>query len=94
MSKKNTKKTAKKITTKNRRTVTSVARTMIIAGRTNEQVLAQLVKDFGLDTETKGHYAAWYRAQLVRQGQLTKTVAKKTAHAKNWKPRRRTDAVA
>jgi len=88
-----TSKVKSKGTRRIKRSISSVARDMIVAGRTNEQVLATLVKDFDLDLATKRHYAAWFRARLVRQGTLTKTVAQRTAHADGWSPRKRVDAV-
>jgi hypothetical protein len=61
-------------------TMSSVARDMILAGKTNEEVTAALKAKFGLPEKHK-HYASWYRADLVRKGALAKATAKKTAHA-------------
>src|SRR5579863_2437070 len=44
---------------KDKRTVTSVARELIIAGKTNEEVWDALVKEFKLD-DGKKSYPAWY----------------------------------
>lgn len=44
-----------------RKSVASEARRLILAGRTNEQV----VKALRLP-KSKAHYPAWYRAQIVR----------------------------
>jgi hypothetical protein len=60
-------------------TMSSVAREMILAGKTNEAVTAELKAKFNLPEKHK-HYASWFRAALVRQGKLSKTAAKKTAH--------------
>jgi hypothetical protein len=46
--------------------VASVARGLILAGKTNEEVFGALHKQFELPEEKK-HYPAWYRAQLVRE---------------------------
>jgi hypothetical protein len=63
-SKKNaaSKKTAAKSA---RRTVSSVARELILAGRTNEQVFDALHKEFKLAADHRA-YPSWYRAQIVR----------------------------
>jgi hypothetical protein len=47
-------------------TVSSVARELILAGRTNEEVFAALHAKFKLP-ESKKHYPAWYRSDLVRR---------------------------
>ena len=61
-------------------TVSSTARELILKGKTNEEVLEALVDLFQLDPETKKHYPGWYRAQLVRKGELTKEQAAATRH--------------
>jgi hypothetical protein len=50
-----------------KRTVTSVARELIVAGKTNEEVWDALVKEFKLD-EGKKSYPAWYRRDCVKRG--------------------------
>lgn len=52
-----------------RNTVSSTARSLILAGKTNEQVWAELQRQYQLD-DSKKHYPGWYRSQLRRQGQL------------------------
>jgi hypothetical protein len=47
-------------------TVASVAKELILAGKTNEQAFAALAKQFGL-TDEKKHYPGWYRSALVRE---------------------------
>lgn len=62
-------------------TVSEVARTMIMDGKTNEQVLDALIELFpGFDVATKKHYPGWYRAQLVRDGKMSKKQADATRH--------------
>lgn len=79
--KKVVKKSAKKVKAKkeSKRTrahsVTSVAKELILAGSTNDEVWAAISKEFGLDYETKGHYPGWYRAKMVRDGDITKEFA-------------------
>lgn len=46
--------------------VASVAKALILAGKTNEDVFAVLHKQFSL-SEDKKHYPGWYRAALVRE---------------------------
>lgn len=46
-------------------TVAGTIRGLILAGKTNEQILDQLELP-----ETKRHYPTWYRAELRRKGQL------------------------
>lgn len=50
-----------------KRTVTSVAREMIVAGKTNEEVWAVLKSEFNLD-DGKKSYPAWYRRDCVKRG--------------------------
>jgi hypothetical protein len=45
-----------------RKTVASEARRLILAGKTNEEVVKALKLP-----ESKRHYVAWYRAQLIRR---------------------------
>ncbi len=52
-----------------RSTVSSTTRSLILAGKTNEQVWAELQRQYQLD-DSKKHYPGWYRAQLRRQGKL------------------------
>jgi hypothetical protein len=59
MAKKATKKTATKT---GRKTVSSEARRLILAGKTNEEI----VKNLRLPA-SKAHYPAWYRSDLVRR---------------------------
>jgi len=66
------KSTAKK--TERKPTVSSRARELILAGKTNEQVFKALQHEFKLGEKHKA-YASWYRAQLVR-------IEKKTNGAK------------
>jgi len=60
-------------------TVATVARELIAAGSTDEQVFAQLVKQFQV-TEAKKSYPSWYRSQMVRKGGITKAFADKHRH--------------
>lgn len=63
-------------------TVTSVAEDFIRDGKTDEQVLEALVKQFSdFDAAKKRHYPSWYRARLVRSGQITKEFADAHRHA-------------
>lgn len=58
--------------------VASVARDLVVAGKTNEEIFAVLAKDFNLP-ESKRSYPAWYRNSCVKKGLITKEFAK--AHA-------------
>lgn len=49
------------------RTVSSVAREMIIAGSTNAEIWSVLQAEFGLDDKKKG-YPSWYRSQCRQNG--------------------------
>lgn len=63
-------------------TVTSVAEDLIRAGKTDEEVLETLSKQFpDFDAAKKRHYPSWYRARLVRSGQITKEFADSHRHA-------------
>lgn len=53
------------------RSVSSVARALLAAGKTNEQVWAVIKAEFKLDDGKKG-YPAWYRAEMLRKGLLKK----------------------
>lgn len=82
------KKTTKKADTPKaekapRVTVTSVAEDLIRDGKTDEQVLEALTKQFpDFDPVAKKHYPSWYRARLVRSGQITAEFANAHRHAK------------
>lgn len=54
---------------KDKRTVSSVARTMVLDGCTNSEIWAILKEEFSLDDTKKG-YPAWYRADAKRRGLL------------------------
>lgn len=49
------------------RTVTSVARELIVAGKTNDEVWDALVKEFKL-SDSKKSYPAWYRRDCKKRG--------------------------
>ena len=49
------------------RTVSSVARELILQGLDNNAVYGKLVDEFKLD-ETKKYYPAWYRSELRKKG--------------------------
>lgn len=64
-------------------TVTSVAEDLIKAGKTDEEVLAELVEQFDdFDAAKKRHYPSWYRARLVRTGAITAAFADERRHSK------------
>jgi len=50
-------------------TCASVAKELILAGKTNKEVWEVISKQFKLDS-TKKHYPTWYRCQLKRQKKL------------------------
>lgn len=50
-------------------TVSDVARTLILEGKTNEEVWAVIKAQFDLD-DSKKSYPSWYRCELKRKGQL------------------------
>lgn len=50
-------------------TVSDVARTLILEGKTNKEVWAVIQAQFGLD-DSKKSYPSWYRCELKRKGQL------------------------
>ena len=63
--------------------ISFVARKLIKAGKTNEQVFVALVKQFGKTRIPEEHraYPQWYRRQLVAAGAIAKDWAEKHAHA-------------
>jgi len=77
--KKNGVKVEKAEKTEARITVSSVARELILAGKTNKEVFQALAEQFDLD-DSKKHYPSWYRSQLVRRGEITKSWA--VSHAR------------
>ena len=50
-----------------KRTISSVARALIIEGKTNEEVWKLLVNEFNLSDNKRG-YPAWYRSQCRSKG--------------------------
>jgi hypothetical protein len=52
-------------------TTSSVARAMILDGKTNQEVWAAIKRQFGLD-DSKKHYPTWYRCEMGRKGLLPK----------------------
>lgn len=70
-----------KVAREPRRTMTSAAREMIIAGKSNEDVLEMLNKEFGVNLETHKNYAGWYRAQCVRLKLISKADADESRHS-------------
>ncbi len=52
-----------------KRTVSSVARDLIRAGKTNDEVFAALQAEFKLGADKKS-YPAWYRSDLKRKGEV------------------------
>ena len=75
--KKQAKRERSKGTAENR---SDTARRMILAGHTNEEVLDALIELHGLDPAKHKAYPQWYRNELVRDGKLSETRAKMTAH--------------
>ena len=56
--------------TKSKRTgISATARELILAGKTNQEVWAELKAQFNLD-DSKKHYPTWYRCEMKRKGQL------------------------
>lgn len=47
--------------------VSTVARELILAGKTNQEVWAILKETFSLD-DSKKHYPSWYRCEMKRKG--------------------------
>lgn len=60
-------KPAAKTAQKDKRTVSSVARQLIVAGKDNDEVWAALKKEFHLD-DAKKSYPAWYRRECKAKG--------------------------
>jgi len=58
-----------------KRTVSSVARDLIRAGKSNEEVFAALQAEFKLGADKKS-YPAWYRSDLKRKGEVIPAPAK------------------
>ena len=55
---------------KSKRTgISATARELILAGKTNQEVWAELKAQFNLD-DSKKHYPTWYRCEMKRKGQL------------------------
>ena len=52
-----------------RQGVSSMARDLILAGKTNQEVWAAIKEAFNLD-DSKKHYPSWYRCELKRAGKL------------------------
>lgn len=52
-----------------RQGVSSMARDLILAGKTNQEVWAVIKEAFNLD-DSKKHYPSWYRCELKRAGKL------------------------
>jgi hypothetical protein len=48
-------------------TISTVARDMILDGKTDQEVWAALVEQFNLD-DSKKHYPTWYRCEMKRKG--------------------------
>lgn len=64
-------------------TKAGVARTAILAGSSNAEVLEKLAKAFPKDDWTKhSYYPSWYRAQLVMKGVITAEWAAEHSRAK------------
>jgi len=49
--------------------VSHMARELILAGKTNQEVWALIKEAFNLD-DSKKHYPSWYRCELKRSGKL------------------------
>lgn len=49
--------------------ISATARALILAGKTNQEVWAELKQQFDLD-DSKKHYPTWYRCEMKRKGQL------------------------
>lgn len=60
--------------------ISQVARALIREGKTDEQVMAALVKQCDLDPE-RTSYPSWYRSQLVRSGLVTAEFAEAHRHS-------------
>lgn len=51
--------------------ISATARSLILAGKTNQEVWAELKQQFDLD-DSKKHYPTWYRCEMKRKGLLPK----------------------
>lgn len=51
--------------------ISATARALILAGKTNQEVWAELKQQFNLD-DSKKHYPTWYRCEMKRKGLLPK----------------------
>jgi hypothetical protein len=60
-------KQEKRASKSTRRTVSSVARELILQGLDNNATYAKLVDEFALSADKK-YYPAWYRSELRRKG--------------------------
>lgn len=49
--------------------VSTVARELILAGKSNQEVWTILKETFGLD-DSKKHYPSWYRCEMKRKGMV------------------------
>ncbi len=49
--------------------ISQLARALILAGKTNQEVWAIIKEAFDLD-DSKKHYPSWYRCELKRKGDL------------------------
>jgi hypothetical protein len=59
-----------KVAKEPRISVSSVAESLILAGKTNAEVWTAIKEQFKLD-DTKKSYPTWYRCRLKRQGKLS-----------------------
>lgn len=57
------------VATPKRHGVSHMARELILAGKTNQEVWALIKEAFDLD-DSKKHYPSWYRCELKRSGKL------------------------
>lgn len=51
--------------------ISATARALILAGKTNQEVWAELKQQFNLN-DSKKHYPTWYRCEMKRKGLLPK----------------------
>ena len=65
---------------KERITISSTARRLILEGKTNAEVLEALTREHDVDPTKRKHYPSWFRAQLVRQGEVERDWARSHAH--------------
>lgn len=61
--------------------VSSVIKTMILAGKDNATIHAAMVRDYGHDDDKK-HYPSWYRSQMRRDGLVPRDPATKKRASK------------